>query len=290
MNLPELGIFLQSRRARITPAEVGLPTGPRRRVPGLRRDEVAQLAGASVDYYIELERGRGAQPSTQMLAALARALRLDSDERDHLFRLADRPAPTTHSTAVHVQPAMLALLDQLGPTPAQIITDLHETLVQNRFAAALMGPPVQGSGYPASFVYRWFTEPDCRLIYPDEDHPHHSKVLVSDLRAAVARRDRDAWSTEMVSRLRQASQEFVELWDTGDVAVRRGDRKRVIHPTLGVVDINCQNLFSEDGRQRLQFFTAPPGSPAVEQLRLLAVIGTQELGSVSPDTEATTTP
>jgi transcriptional regulator with XRE-family HTH domain len=274
VNLDELGVFLRARRARISPPEVGLPAGPRRRVPGLRRDEVAHLAGASVDYYIELERGRGAQPSAPMLAALARALRLDADERDHLFRLAGRPAPAGSGPAAHVAPAMLALLDRLDGTPARIITDLHETLVQNPLATALLGPPDRGS-----FVEQWFTEPGCRAIYPEEDHPHHSRVLAADLRAAVARRDHDRRSTEMVARLRTASPEFAELWETGDVAVRRGERKRINHPALGVVDIHCQNLFSEDGRQRLQFFTAPAGGEAVEQLRLLAVIGSQELRS-----------
>ena len=281
MNLSELGVFLQSRRARITPTDVGLPAGVRRRVPGLRRDEVAHLAGASVDYYIELERGRGAQPSTQMLAALARALRLDSDERDHLFRLAGRATPATHGTAAHVPPAMLALLDRLDTTPAQIITDLHETVIQNRLAEALLGPPVHSTGHAASFVYRWFTEPDSRSIYPQDDHPHHSKVLVCDLRAAMARRVPDSPAAEMVARLHRASPEFAALWDTGDVAVRRGERKRIKHSALGVLDVHCQNLFSEDGRQRLQFFTAPAGSPAVEQLQLLAVIGTQELARLA---------
>ncbi|WP_308163952.1 helix-turn-helix transcriptional regulator [Nonomuraea sediminis] len=277
MNLSELGAFLRTRRARITPAEVGLVSGPRRRVPGLRREEVAQLAGTSVDYYIELERGRGAQPSEQILAALARALRLDGDERDHLFRLAGRTEPVTQGTAVHVQPAMLALLDRLDSTPAQIITDLHETLAQNRLAVALLGPPAHASGPGASYVYRWFTDPSSRLIYPEDEHPHHARVMVHDLRAAVARRGHDARSMDMVARLRRTSREFAELWDSGDVAVRRGDRKRINHPSLGVVDVHCQNLFSEDGRQRLQFFTAPAGSPAVEQLRLLAVIGVQNL-------------
>ncbi|MEV1177593.1 helix-turn-helix transcriptional regulator [Nonomuraea sp. NPDC049784] len=276
MNLSELGAFLRTRRARITPAEVGLIGGSRRRVPGLRREEVAQLAGTSVDYYIELERGRGAQPSEQILAALARALRLDGDEREHLFRLAGRPEPVTHGTAVHVQPAMLALLDRLDTTPAQIITDLHETLAQNRLAMALLGPPAHATGLAASYVYRWFTDPGSRSIYPEADHQHHSRVLVYDLRAAVARRGTDARSLDMVARLRRASREFSELWDTGDVAVRRGDRKRINHPSLGLIDIHCQNLFSEDGRQRLQFFTAPAGGRAVEQLRLLAVIGVQD--------------
>jgi hypothetical protein len=106
----------------------------------------------------------------------------------------------------------------------------------------------------------------------------------------VARRDHDARSTDMVARLRRASREFAGLWDTGDVAVRRGERKRVNHPTLGVADINCQNLFSEDGLQRLQFFTAPAGSPAVEQLRLLAVIGIQTLAGNTIDTDVTAAP
>lgn len=99
----------------------------------------------------------------------------------------------------------------------------------------------------------------------------------------MARRDDDTWSAEMVALLRRASAEFTELWDTGDVAVRRGDRKRINHPKLGVLDVHCQNLFSEDGRQRLQFFTAPAGSPALEQLRLLAVIGIQELADGPTD-------
>ncbi|MFJ5991447.1 helix-turn-helix domain-containing protein [Lentzea sp. NPDC092896] len=271
MNLAELGLFLQSRRARITPGDVGLPTGPRRRVPGLRRDEVAQIAGASVDYYIELERGRGAQPSVQMLAALARALRLDSDEREHLFVLAGRPVPPAHGVSAHVAPAILALLDRLDGTPARIITDLHETLVQNRLATALLGPATR-----ESFLSQWFTDPAVRAVYPEDDHPHHSKVLVSDLRAAVARHAPAGAAAAMVTRLRQASEEFAALWDTGDVAVRRGEHKRIVHSELGVVDIQCQNLFSEDGHQRLQFFVATPGTAAVEQLRLLDVIGVQQ--------------
>ncbi|WP_434445504.1 helix-turn-helix domain-containing protein [Lentzea sp. E54] len=268
MNLAELGLFLRSRRARVTPAEIGLPTSPRRRVPGLRRDEVAQVAGASVDYYIELERGRGAQPSVQMLAALARALRLDDDEREHLFLLAGRPVPPAHGVSAHVPPAMLALLDRLEGTPARIITDLHETVVQNRLATALLGPATR-----ESFLEQWFTDLAVRAIYPEDDHPHHSKVLVSDLRAATARHTPTGEAAAMVSRLRQVSEEFGALWDTGDVAVRRGEHKRIVHSELGVVDVHCQNLFSEDGRQRLQFFVAPPGSPAVDQLRLLDVIG-----------------
>ncbi|MEV0179789.1 helix-turn-helix transcriptional regulator [Streptomyces sp. NPDC050625] len=278
MNQSELAAYLKSRRDRIRPADVGLPTGPRRRVPGLRREEVAQLAGLSADYYTELERGRGAQPSTQVLAALARALRLNGDERDHLFHLADRPLPpATHGPAAHVQPALLGLLDRLTTTPAQVITDLHETLVQNPLAAALVGPPPAVSGPAASLVYRWFTDPASRGLYPREDHPHHSRVFVADLQAVAAKRGSDPEVTRMVASLRRRSEEFAALWDTHDVALRRTDHKRIVHPALGVIELDCHSLFSEDGRQRLLWFTAPPGTEGAAQLELLSVIGTQDM-------------
>lgn len=286
MNLPELGAFLRSRRDRIRPAEVGLPQGPRRRVPGLRREEVAQLAGLSADYYTELERGsakNGVQPSTQTVAALARALRLNGDERDHLFRLAERPVPpSAHGPSAHVQPALLGLLDRLSNTPARVITDLHETLVENDLARTLLGTSPARRGPAASFVYRWFTDPRARGIYPPEDHAYHSRVFVADLRAVAARRGRDTEVTEMVAALRRRSEEFAALWDTHDVAVRRIDHKRIVHALLGVIELDCYNLLSEDGRQRLLWFTAPPGSPGAEQLELLSVVGTQELDVTEP--------
>lgn len=278
VNLAELGAFLKSRRDRIRPADVGLPSGPRRRVPGLRRDEVAVLAGASVDYYIEIERGAGAQPSEQMLAALARALRLTLDERDHLYHLAGRPLPIAGGPTAHVHPGMLDLLDRLTATPAQVITDLHVVIVQNRLAAALLGPAPEPAGMRASFVYRWFTEAAARALYPDEDHAHHSEVFVADLRAAVARREaRDEEAGALVAELLRHSGEFAALWERRDVAVRRNDRKRIVHPSLGVVEVNCLNLFSEDGRQRLLWFTPAIGTASVEALELLSVLGTQDL-------------
>jgi transcriptional regulator with XRE-family HTH domain len=280
VNHAELAAFLRSRRDRVRPADVGLPAGPRRRVPGLRREEVAQLAGLSADYYTELERGRGAQPSAQVLAAVARALRLGGDERDHLFHLADRPLPFVASapTAL-VQPALLGLLDRLTTTPAQIITDLHETLVQNPLAVALLGEMPSGHGPHRSLVYRWFTDPAGRGIYPPEDHPHHSRVFTADLRAVAARRAKDPDVTRLVATLRRRSTEFAELWEQREVALRRTDHKRIVHPSLGVVELDCHSLFSEDGRQRLLWFSAPPGTEGAAQLELLSVIGTQDLGT-----------
>lgn len=249
-------------------------------MPGLRREEVAQLAGLSADYYTELERGRGAQPSEQTLAALARALRLGGDERDHLFHLADRPLPpVAHGPTAHVQPALLGLLDRLTTTPAHIITDLHETLVQNELAAALVGRQPAARGPAASFVHRWFTDPAARAIYPPDDHPHHSRVFVADLHAVAARRGRDSEVTRKVAVLRRRSEEFAALWDTHEVALRRADHKRIVHPALGVIELDCHSLFSEDGRQRLLWFTTPPGTEGAARLELLSVIGTQDMGA-----------
>lgn len=278
VNLVELGAFLKSRRDRIRPADVGLPVGPRRRVSGLRRDEVAQLAGASVDYYIELERGAGAQPSEQMLAALARALRLSRDERDHLFYLAGRPVPAHGGPADHVHPGMLDLLHRLDGTPAQVVTDLRVTLVQNPLAAALLGPAPPPTGWTAGFLYRWFTDPASRAIYPVEDHDDHARAFVADLRAAMARRGGDDSEVgALIAELTARSPEFTEHWTRHDVAFRRHDRKRLVHPELGLLEVNCLNLFSEDGKQRLLWFTPAVGTDSVAKLEMLAVVGTQTL-------------
>ncbi|MFF0700938.1 helix-turn-helix transcriptional regulator [Streptomyces tendae] len=280
----ELGAFLRSRRERIRPADVGLPAGPRRRVPGLRREEVAHLAGASVDYYNELERGAGSQPSEQMLAALARALRLSADERDYLYRLADRPVPVPGGPASHVHPGMLDLLGRMPSTPAQVITDLHVTLVQNPLAVALLGDQSGYRGPRASFVHRWFTEPEARLLYPEADRAYQSRSFVADLRAAAARRDaKDTEAGAMVRTLLGVSPEFAALWADHDVAFRRHDRKRLVHPVIGLVEVNCLNLFSEDGRQRLLWFTPAVGTESAGLLELLSVVGTQEV-SAAPRT------
>ncbi|MEU2054602.1 helix-turn-helix transcriptional regulator [Streptomyces bungoensis] len=279
----ELGVFLRSRRERIRPADVGLPSGPRRRVPGLRRDEVAQLAGVSVDYYNELERGAGSQPSEQMIAALARALRLTADERDYLYHLADRPVPVHGSAASHVHPGMLDLLTRLTSTPAQVITDLHVTLVQNPLAVALLGDHSGFRGSRASFVHRWFTDPAARHLYPAADHAKQSRAFVADLRAAAARRDaKDTEASSMIGSLLGASPEFAALWADHDVAFRRDDRKRLNHPALGLIEVNCLNLFSEDGRQRLLWFTPAVGTDSADALDLLAVIGTQQVIEPTP--------
>jgi hypothetical protein len=217
-----------------------------------------------------------------MLAALARALRLSRDERDHLYHLAGRPVPAAGGSASHVHPAMLDLLDRLVDTPARVITDLHVVLVQNSLAGALLGPPPPGAGARAGFVYRWFTDPAAREIYPPEDHERHAEIFVADLRAAVARRGKqDEESRTMVAELLRRSPEFAALWNRHDVAVRRMEAKRIVHPVLGLIHVNCLNLLTEDQSQRLLWFSPVPGTDAVEKLELLAVLGTQDLAADS---------
>ncbi|MBL1096597.1 MmyB family transcriptional regulator [Streptomyces coffeae] len=139
MHRSELADFLRCRRARLAPADVGLTPGPRRRTPGLRREEVARLTGMSPDYYTRLEQARVPRPSRRMLTALARALRLTDAERDHLFRLAGEEPPHDPATAGHIRPGLLRVLDRLHDTPAQVVTDGGEVLARNTMAAALLG-------------------------------------------------------------------------------------------------------------------------------------------------------
>lgn len=275
MDASALAAFLHSRRDRLRPADVGLPGGPRRRVPGLRREEVAFLANASIDYYIELERGRGTQPSAQMLLALARALRLTGDERAHLFHLAGHPAPPPGEPSRETDPSLLALLERLDGTPARIMTDLLQPLAQNRLATELLGEidPVGEPGYATSTVYRWFTDPSARAIYPAEDHERHAQSFVADMRATVARRalaGGGAEAEKMVADLLDRSEEFARVWAAWHVAVRRFDRKRLAHPAIGLIELECHHLFTEDGNQRLLWLAPIEGSDGAKKLAKLA--------------------
>ncbi|MER5649804.1 helix-turn-helix transcriptional regulator [Streptosporangium sp. NPDC002524] len=278
MDREQLADFLRRRRETLRPGDVGLPMGTRRRAPGLRREEVAALAQMSTDYYNRLEQRRAPQPSQQIVTSLARALRLTTDERDHLFRLAGHVAPPRHAPSDHVSPGLLRILDRLDDTPAQVITDLGEVLSQNRLAIALLGDHTRFTGPARSFVWRWFTDASARAVYPPADHDQQSRVLVADLRSAVVRRGRDPRADAMISSLRSSSAEFAALWDAHEVAVRRSDHKRIVHPLLGVIELDCQILVAENEAQRLLIFTAPVGSEGAQQLELLSVVGAQGFG------------
>lgn len=273
MDRAALADFLRRRREALQPEDVGLPAGARRRTRGLRREEVSSLAVMSTDYYTRLEQQRGPQPSEQMLASLARALRLTADERDYLYRTAGHNAPTTLSASPHVSPALLRVLDRLDDTPALVLTDLGETLVQNRMAAALLGDASGHTGLARSAIYRWFTEPAERSVYPEADRDRQSRAQVANLRAAYGLRGPRSRAGELVRALEKASGEFAELWARHEVAQRFEDHKTLVHPELGAIELDCQALFTEDQSQTLLVLTAPPRTEAYEKLRLLAVLG-----------------
>jgi transcriptional regulator with XRE-family HTH domain len=276
MQRDELADFLRRRRLAIQPADVGLVEGPRRRTAGLRREEVALLAGMSTDYVVRLEQGRSAQPSGQMLTALARALRLGDDERDHLFHLAGHRPPPSRGAEAHARAGLLRMLDLLGGTPATILSDLGETLAQNRMSMLLLGDQASIRGDCRFHAYRWFTDPETRAKHPDDEIEHHSRVIVADLRATAARRHGDADVERLVRRLRAASPDFAARWEEHEVKVRRGDRKRIVHPQLGIVHVDCETLVTPDQSQLLLVLTPTPGTDAAEKLELLSVIGLQQ--------------
>ena len=253
-----------------------MPAGVRRRTAGLRREEVAVLAGMSTDYYARLEQRRGPQPSEQMIASIARALRLTADERDHLFRICGHNAPTRVLRSDHVAPGLMRVFDRLGDTPAMIVSDLGETLVQNQQATALVGEQTSFTGPARCAVYRWFTDPLVRLRYPVRDHEYQSRVQVASLRSAAGLARGDSRADALVGALRAASEEFVRVWDRHEVKVSESDHKTLVHPELGEIEVNCQKLFTDNRAQMLLVFTAQPGTEGYEKLQLLSVLGNQQ--------------
>ena len=254
-----------------------MPPGVRRRAPGLRREEVALLAGMSVDYYTRLEQGRGPQPSTQILASLARALRLSDDEREHLYHLSGQVPPQRHSTGQHVSPGMLHLLDHLDETPAFVVSDLNEVLVQNEMSRLVSGDLLALPADQRNHTWRWFTVPGARDLAPREDWDTHSRTHVADLRATAGRRAGDPDVEDLVTRLLEASEEFRTLWVEHDVAVRRADEKRYVHPEVGLLDLLCETLVSGVNGQVLVVLFPRPGTDCREKLELLRVVGRQRL-------------
>jgi transcriptional regulator with XRE-family HTH domain len=268
-----IGVFLRSRREALQPEDVGLPRGQRRRTSGLRREEVAALVGMSPDYYARLERGAGPQPSEQMVAALARGLRLSLAERDHLFTLSGHDTPRRTSRTDHVAPGLMRVLDRLQDTPAQVMSALGETIAQTPLAVALFGDETGFVGPARSVVYRWFTEPASRDIYLAEDHDLHGRTFTAQLRHAVARHGPKSAAAELARQLRRESKEFASVWDEQEVGLSYADAKRFTHPEVGRLDLYCQFLLDPATDHTLLIFTATPGSPSHDALQLLAVIG-----------------
>lgn len=263
---------------------MGLPPGPRRRVPGLRREELALLAGISVDYVVRLEQARSSRPSDQVLVALARALRLTPDERDELFHLAGTPAPTPGTIDLHVRPSVLRLIDRFADLPTIVLSAKCDVLAWNAMASALLGD--------------WSAlRPERRNInrlrfLPDPTDPERSAVVqspdereqtaaqaVQGLRVAAARYPGDAELRRLVADLRAGSEEFARLWDQGGASTWRSHRKTVEHPQLGALTLDCDSLHVPDSDQVVVVYSAAPGTPEHDQLALLRVIGTERFST-----------
>lgn len=273
INRDELARFLRSRRARLRPPQAGLPEGPGRRTPGLRRQEVAQLAGMSVDYYIRLEQARGPRPSRQVLAALSRALMLTADERAYLFHLAGEVPLSTAGPSREVPVAIRNLLETMVDTPAYVMDAKYDVLAWNHLASHFVGdlenrPPRERN------VLRWiFAANDADDYF--QQHPESiefARSSVADLRAAAARYPGDPGIHDLVTELLATSPRFATMWDEHEVAVRRSITKRVDNPLVGPVQVECQVLHIPDTDQRLVVYTAAPGTAfhdALTKLRSL---------------------
>ncbi len=268
-----LGEFLRVRRDALQPEDVGYPRGARRRTSGLRREEVAALSHMSPDYYSRLERGQGPTPSEQMVASIAQGLRLTLDERDHLFRLAGLQPPSRGAASQHVSPGMLRIFDRLGDTPAEIVTEVGETLRQTPTAVALLGDASLRTGPARSLGYRWFTDPAARALHPAEDHAFYSRLYAAGLRELLGRRGPDSTAGQLQSLLLEQSEEFREVWDLHEVGIAPPEVKRYQHAEVGLLELQCQTLLDPAQAHALLVYTAVPGSESYERLRLLAVVG-----------------
>lgn len=269
-----LAAFLRVRRESVQPEDVGVPRGQRRRTRGLRREEVAALCHMSTDYYSRLERERGPQPSEQMIASIAQGLHLSLAERDHLFRLAGHTPPALGSAGDHVGPGLLRVLDRLQDTPAEIVTELGETLRQTPLGMALTGDNTSLHGPARSLLFRWFTDPSTRLLYPAEDHHDLSRAFASGVRQVATLRGPGSAAAELAELLLARSDEFRTLWARHEVGVRPNEIKRFVHPEVGLLELACQTLVDPTQSHILLVYTAVPGSESADKLELLSVIGT----------------
>ncbi|MGW1620620.1 helix-turn-helix transcriptional regulator [Streptomyces sp. NPDC002172] len=273
----ELSRALHSWRDRTAPATVGLPTGGVRRAAGLRREELAQLAGLSVDYLTRLEQGRATSPSAQVLSALARALRLSAAEREYLYLLAGQPAPGPGQISAHIPPGVRRLLDQLDGSPLSVYDAAWNLILWNPLWAALFGDASALRGRERNLAWRHFAGLPSRVSHTPEQEARFEAALVADLRAATARYPADAGLRSLIKDLRGVSTDFARLWDTGIVGIHESDTKTVHHPDVGTFTFDCDVLVAPGSDLRIVAYTAAPDSDAADRLRLLNVIGTQAL-------------
>lgn len=247
--MEDLAAFLRDRRARLEPSDVGVPTRSYRRVAGLRREEVAHLSGVSIDYYVRLEQGRAKQPSEQVLDALARALRLNDVEREHLHRLA-RPRRDTPASSPVIRPGLRAVLVAMGDVPAMVLDHRSTVVAANPAAEAVYGRPLPGFN-------------TVRDVFVAEDDPFYADLetcsldAVGYLRHSAGRFPGDAGLSALVAELSAASARFGELWARGDVRVRNFGGKRFRHPEVGTLAFSMETFALPDGSERVMVVLTP---------------------------------
>jgi transcriptional regulator with XRE-family HTH domain len=273
----DLGAFLRARRSELAPSDVDLPEGgTQRRVVGLRREEVAQLAAISVDYYTRLEQGR-IQPSAPVLASLARILRLDDDQRTYMYELAGTPAKSRRRAPQKVKPYLQRVLDRVD-APAIVMTPTHDVLAWNRMAAALMVDFGEVPERECNFMRLLFTDPRLRSLYPEWEEL--ARAVVSYMRMEAARKPDDPRLAELVGDLSIRDAQFRQWWAGTHVAVKRRGTRRYNHPIVGEITLDWDALTSDaEPDQQLVIYTAEPGSPSEQGLRDLAAWAAQHIGT-----------
>jgi len=255
----------------------GWPEPGREPGTGRLRDEVAVLADMSSDYYERIEQGRGPQPSRAMLGAIARALRLTLDERDHVYLLAGHEPPARHEALGYAEAGLMCVLDALAPSvPALITDDLHDVLAQNLLNSALLGPLRAEQGRRRNFLWRWFTDAELRGRYAADQHGTLGREYVADLRRSYGLRHGDAVVRSLVAELTEASAEFRQLWALEEVAVRRSTLKVIQHPQVGRLELQCDVVLSPPSGQRLVLFRPQAGTGTADRLEMLRVLGVQD--------------
>ncbi|WP_310363275.1 helix-turn-helix transcriptional regulator [Catenuloplanes atrovinosus] len=281
-----LADFLRRHREALQPEDVGLPRGDRRRARGLRREEVASLSHMSTVYYARLERQRGSQPSVRMVAAIAQGLHLTLDERDHLFVLTGHNPPARGEADDHIRPGLLHVFDRLSDTPAEIVNEIGMTLRQNVLGAALTGDTTSYTGFARSLAYRWFTDPEARQRYRQDDHTYLARLLVSRARTVAALRGSGSRAARLANLLFARSPEFRKLWNSHERSVQQNDIIYFAHPQVGALELCCQQLIDPRQNHSLLVYTATPCSESHDRLHLLSVIGTQVFPQSSPQDES----
>ncbi|MFB7718702.1 helix-turn-helix transcriptional regulator [Nocardia sp. NPDC056100] len=279
MDSWEFGTTVRKWRDRVSPDTAGVRVGARRRASGLRREELAELAGISVDYLTRLEQGRSTSPSVQVVEALARALRLSDSERDLLFRLAGHTAPGSGVVSMRIPASVQRLLDRLAGNPVAVYDATWTLIVANAPYDALMGPTSSWRGIERNSLWRNLIGPGTRAVHTREEQAEFEAALVGDLRLTVARYPADQRLQRLVADLSAQSPRFVELWNSDGVADHQdhGRRKVIDHPGVGRVTVDCDTLIVAGDDLRIMIYTAAPETIDAERLALAIVLGTQTL-------------